>query len=166
MYLIRILIALFALSGLALPAQAVSTAPLQIINAYIESNGNCSETVVDWNRKYNPRAVSGDVQRIFYYRVLAYIDWGNCGRPYFKRIFSELQKVWIIYDRQLASDSEIESKESELINLLFAALRAGELGVTLVDRYEQRIAAHLMTLPQDRQYFNCTMFGDSPRCMD
>lgn len=154
------------LCGHAPPAAALSDAPLRILTSYIETNGNCGEQISDWNRKNASRVIAGEIPREFFYRVLGYIDWGGCGRPYFKPIFIELQKVWKIYSNGQVSEQEYDAKESELINLLFAALRAGENGPALVRRYEQRIAAKLIRLDPERQYFNCTYFGEQPKCAD
>lgn len=154
------------LCGYPLPAAALSDAPLRVLTSYIESNDRCSEQISDWNRKNGKRAISGELPREFFYRVLGFLDWGGCGRPYFKPIFIELQKAWKIYSKGLVSEAEYEAKESELINLLFAALRAGSDGDALVKRYENRIAAKLIRLEPERQYFNCTYFGDQPKCTD
>lgn len=128
MRLFVVIFLLGLLCGGSAPANAVSTAPLLAINAYIEGSGNCDERVVNWNRKYNARTISGEVSRVFYYRVIGYQEWGNCGRPYFKEMFGELQKIWLIFENGRVSEAEIEVKESELINLLFAALNAGDRG--------------------------------------
>ena len=149
----------------ALPAAALSDAPLRILTSYIESNARCSEQISEWNRKNGSRAVNGELSRDFFYRVLGFLDWGECGRPYFKPIFIELQKAWKIYAQGLVSEQAYEAKETELINLLFAALRADD-GGALVQRYEQRITGKLMRLEPERQYFNCTYFGDDPKCAD
>lgn len=153
------------LYGHALPAAALSDAPLRVLTSYIENNQRCSEQISDWNRKNGNRAVSGELSRDFFYRVLGFLDWGECGRPYFKPIFIELQKAWKIYSKGLVTEAEYEAKESELINLLFAALRSDD-GSALVKRYENRIAAKLIRLEPERQYFNCTYFGDQPKCTD
>jgi hypothetical protein len=149
----------------ALPAAALSDAPLRVLTSYIEGNVRCSEQISEWNRKNGSRAVNGELSRDFFYRVLGFLDWGECGRPYFKPIFIELQKAWTIYSKGLVSEQEYAAKESELIDLLFAALRS-EDGSALVQRYEQRIAAKLIHLEPERQYFNCTYFGDQPKCSD
>jgi len=145
---------------------AVSTAPLLALNAYIEGSGNCDERAVEWNRKYNARTIAGEVSRAFYYRVIGYQEWGDCGRPYFKDIFGELQKIWLIFGKGRVSEAEIEAKESELINLMFAALKAGNRGGALVQRYERQTTIRLINLVPDRQYFNCTFFGDNAQCTD
>ena len=145
---------------------ALSDAPLRILSSYIESNHNCPEQITEWNLKNGKRAVAGEISRDLYYRVLGYMDWGTCGRPYFKRIFIELQKVWMIYAKGLVTESEYIAKESELINLLFASMQAGEHGEAMVRRYEQNISAKLFQLEPERQYFNCTYFGDQPKCTD
>jgi len=147
-------------------ANSVSTAPLLAINAYIEGSGNCDERVVNWNRKYNARTISGEVSRVFYYRVIGYQEWGNCGRPYFKEMFGELQKIWLIFENGRVSEAEIEVKESELINLLFAALNAGDRGSELIQRYVQVTTVRLNNQVPERQYFNCTFFGEKAQCTD
>jgi len=160
-----LLVSLFC--GCLAPASAVSSAPLQVLNAYIEgSRSSCDERLVEWNRKYNARTIAGEVPRVFYYRVIGFLDWGDCGRPYFKDIFSELQKIWLIFGKGLVSEAEIEAKESELINLLFAALDAGSQGAALIQRYERQTTARLLKLEPERQYFNCTFFGEKARCTD
>lgn len=163
----HLLIALLIISlgGLVRPAAALSDAPLQVLTSYIESNG-CGEQVVDWTRKNGSRVLSGELSRDFFYRVLGFIDWGSCGRPYFKPIFIELQKAWKIYSKGQVTEAEYTAKESELINLLFAALRAGGDGEAMVRRYEQRIAGKLIRLEPERQFFNCTYFGEQPKCVD
>lgn len=162
-YLVLLVIWLF---GLSAPALAISSAPLHIINAYIEGSGRCSRNIIEWNRKYNGRAISGDVSRVFYYHVISFQEWGECGRPFMKEVFSELQKTWLIYSRNLVSEAAAEAKEAELIDLLFAALRAGDQGHDLVNRYIRQTTSKLMNLEPERQYFNCTYFGDQPICSD
>lgn len=152
--------------GLAAPAAALPTAPLQVLNAYIEGSGQCSSSVVEWNRKYNTRAIAGEVSRVFYYRVVALQDWGACGRPYFKNVFNELQKIWLIFGQGRVSEADAIAKEAELINLLFTALEAGSRGGQLVQHYEQLTHSRLMNLEPERQYFNCTFFADQARCVD
>lgn len=164
-HLISAFFVLFALAGIVRPAAAVSDAPLRVLTAYIEAN-NCGEQVTDWERKNGSRAISGELSRDFVYRVLGFIDWGRCGRPFFKPVFIELQKVWRIYAKGYVNEHEFEVKESELINLLFAAIEAGDKGPAMVKRYEQRIAAKLIRLVPEHQYFNCTYFGDQPKCTD
>lgn len=161
-------IALLALwlCGHSLPAAALTDAPLRVLTSYIENNARCSEQIADWNRKNGNRALSGELSREFFYRVLGFLDWGACGRPYFKPIFIELQKAWKIYTKGLVSEQEYEAKENELINLMFAALNAGDQGDAMVKRYESRIAAKLIRLEPERQYFNCTYFGEQPKCTD
>ena len=154
------------LLGFSLPANALQAAPLQVLNAYIEGNARCSENLVEWNRKYNARAISGDVSRVFYYHVISFQEWGQCGQPYMKEIFSELQKSWLIFSRRHVSEAAAETKEAELIGLLFAAIRAGEQGNELVNRYIRQTTSKLMNLEPERQYFNCTYFGDQPACTD
>ncbi|MBS1144058.1 MAG: hypothetical protein H6R14_1464 [Proteobacteria bacterium] len=164
--ILPLFVLLLGLSGYAGAAFALSDAPVRILSSYIESNPNCPEQISEWNQKNGKRAIAGEIPRDLYYRVLGYMDWGSCGRPYFKRIFIELQKVWTIYSKGLVSESEYSAKESELINLLFATLQAGEQGEAMVRRYEQNIAARLFRLEPERQYFNCTFFGDQPKCTD
>lgn len=164
----RTVISILFLVGLcsqAPPATALSNAPLQILTSYIESNPRCSEQISEWNGKNGHRAIKGEISRDFFYRVLGFLDWGECGRPFFKPVFIELQKAWKIYAKGLVSEEEYEAKERELINLLFAAMRADD-GGALVRRYEHRITAQLMRLVPERQYFNCTYFGDQPKCTD
>lgn len=152
--------------GLATPAAALPTASLQVLNAYIESSGQCSENLVEWNRKYNARTVAGEVSRVFYYRAIALQEWGACGRPYFKKVFGELQKIWLIFAQGKVSEAEITAKESEVINLLFSALEAGSDGGQMVERYEQRTNWRLMNLVPEQHYFNCTFFAEKARCTD
>lgn len=147
-------------------AAAVSDAPLRALNAYIEQNGHCSEQVIEWNRRYNPKTIAGETSRNFYYRVLGYQDWGQCGRPYFRSILGELQKVWIIYSKKLVSDAEFEAKEAELINLWFAALKDDKRGEQMVEAYESKTAARLINLMPPKQFFNCTFFGEKAYCTD
>lgn len=154
------------LCGGSAPASAVSTAPLLTLNAYIEGSGHCDERVVEWNRKYNARTIAGEVSRVFYYRVIGFQEWGDCGRPFFKDIFNELQKIWLIFAKGRVSAAEIEAKENELINLMFAALNAGNQGSALIQRYERQTTARLMNLVPERQYFNCTFFGENVQCTD
>ena len=154
------------LCAFSAPVFALNEAPLRIISSYIDTNPNCSVQITEWNRKNGSRAISGELSRDFFYRVLGFLDWGECGRPYFKPIFIELQKAWKIYSKGLVTEAEYEAKEAELINLLFAALRAGDDGAAMVKRYENRIAAKLIRLEPERQYFNCTYFGDQPKCTD
>jgi hypothetical protein len=158
----RTLLAL-ALLALAGSASALSTAPLLALNSYIEQDGRCPEQLLDWNRKYNPQTVAGESPRTFYYRVLAYSDWGACGQPWFKPLFSELQKIWLIHAQGLVSDTEVESKENELINLFFSAL-ANHNGDELIHRYETVTTTRLMNLVPEKQFFNCTFFGKQARC--
>ena len=151
---------------LATPASALPTAPLQVLNTYIEGSGRCSENLVEWNRKYNARTVAGEVSRIFYYRAIALQEWGPCGRPYFKKVFSELQKIWLIFAKGIVTEAEITAKEAEVINLLFSALAAGSEGGQMVEHYEQQTNWRLMNLEPERHYFNCTFFADKPYCTD
>ena len=147
-------------------ASALPTAPLQVLNAYIEGSGQCSPGLIEWNRKYNARTIAGEVSRVFYYRAVALQEWGACGRPFFKNVFSELQKVWIIFARGQVSEAEITAKEAELINLLFSALAAGEQGGQLVQHYKQRTTWRLLGLEPARQFFNCTFFAEQVHCID
>lgn len=152
--------------ALAAPAAALPTAPLEVINAYIEGDGRCSSDLIAWNRKYIARAITGEVSRIFYYRVVGLQEWGGCGQPFVKKVLGELQKVWIIYGQGKVSDAEIEAKEAELIDLMFSALAAGSKGGDLVQRYEQQTTSRLMRLEPEHQFFNCTFFGKLPKCAD
>ena len=154
------------LFGVSPPASALQAGPLQVLNTYIEGSGRCSENLIEWNRKNNARAISGEISRVFYYHVIGFQEWGACGQPFMKEIFSELQKVWLIFSRGLVSETAAETKEAELINLLFAALRAGDQGNELVNRYIRQTTSKLMNLEPERQYFNCTYFGDQPVCSD
>lgn len=154
------------LGAFSAPALALNEAPLRIISSYIDSNPNCSEQITEWNKKNGKRAIAGEISREFYYRVLGFLDWGACGRPYFKPVFIELQKVWMIYSKGLVSEAEYNAKEGELINLLFAAIQAGDQGEAMVRRYQQNISARLIRLEPERQFFNCTYFGDQPKCND
>lgn len=147
-------------------ALAVSDAPLLALTAYIENAGNCSERLVHWNREYSKKTIAGETQRAFYYRVLGFMDWGPCGKPFFRPILGELQKTWNIFAAGLVSQVEFEAKERELINLLFAALKDDKRGQQMVWEYETGIAAKLIDLDPPRQYFNCTFFGDLLRCLE
>jgi hypothetical protein len=151
---------------LSTPAHALNDAPLRILSSYIETNYDCSEQISDWNRKNGPRVIAGEISREFYYRVLGFLDWGACGRPFFKPVFIELQKAWTIYSKRLVSEAEYNAKEAELINLLFSAIKAGSAGEAMVKRYEQTMAAKLIRLEPERQFFNCTYFGEQPKCID
>jgi hypothetical protein len=150
----------------ATPALAQQAAPLQVLNAYIEGNDQCSADLIRWNRKYNARTIAGEVPRVFYYRAIGFQEWGACGRPYFKNIFSELQKIWLIHAAGQVSQAELDTKEAELFDLMFAALAAGDRGAAMVERYEQQTTARLMNLVPEHQFFNCTYFGQQPKCMD
>jgi hypothetical protein len=147
-------------------ATSLPIAPLLVLNAYIEGNGRCSTELIEWNRKYNARTIAGDISRVFYYRAISFQEWGGCGQPYMKIVFAELQKIWLIFNQGIVSEAEIEAKEAELINLLFTALASGTNGNELVQRYEQRTHSRLMGLEPERQYFNCTFFGDQPQCLN
>ena len=160
---VRVLLIL-ALLAPATAAHALPAEPLLILNAYIESNPHCSDAIVEWNRKYNARTIAGDALRTFYYRVISFQEWGGCGRPFFKPIFSELQKTWLIYAAGRVSEAEADAKEAELINLMFAALRAGDDGAAMVAHYEQDTTARLMRLVPEHLYFKCTFFGDKAAC--
>lgn len=165
----RLAICLFLaamIAPLSTSAHALNDAPLRILSSYIDTNYNCSEQITDWNRKNGKRAIAGEISREFYYRVLGFLDWGACGRPFFKPVFIELQKAWTIYAKQKVTEEQYNAKESELINLLFAALQAGDGGEAMVRRYEQTMAAKLIRLEPERQFFNCTYFGDQPKCTD
>lgn len=162
----RVCFAVFWLLGHISLAEAVSDAPLRTLNAYIEGNSDCSEQLADWNRKYGPKAVAGEMSREFYYRVLGFLYWGKCGRPFVKDILGELRKVWTIYSKGLVSEAEFEAKEAELINLFFAALRDEAHGQEMVNAYVGRITTWLINLDAPKQYYNCTYFGDQPRCLD
>lgn len=159
----HILLPVFAIFLAPAQAWAVSTAPMQMISDYIEHSG-CSEALVAWNREYLPRALSGETPATLYYHTLSIRDWGPCGRPYFTRIFSEFQKIWRIYGRGHVTVAQLEAKEVELVKLLLDSVKAGSKGKELVDRYEQGISFKLMALTPDRQFFNCTYFGNEPRC--
>lgn len=147
-------------------AAGLSNAPLLALNAYIEQAGNCTPELVAWNRAYNPRVLAGETARGFYYRVLGNQEWGGCGRPFFKPILVELQKIWDIRLTGRISEAEFDAKEAELINLLFAALRDGANGARRVQDYEADTAARLYELVPARQFFNCTYFGERPVCLN
>lgn len=166
MRLISICLLAVWLGAFAQPAAALPTAPLQVLNTYIEGNGRCSEDLIAWNRKYNAGTIKGEVSRIFYYRAIALQEWGDCGPRYIRKVFGELQKVWLIFARGYVSEAQIEAKEAELINLLFSALAAGKAGGDLIQRYEERTEWRLMQLQPERHYFNCTFFGEIPKCDD
>lgn len=158
-----LLIVLWAQASMAC---AVSNAPLLALNAYIEQTSSCSEKLVEWNRVYNAETIAGTTARSFYYRVIGFQEWGVCGRPFFPIIFSELQKASFMFSEGLVSDAEFEAKELELINLFFAALKDQKQGAAMVRLYQSNIAARLLDLDPPRQAFNCTFFGDQPRCME
>lgn len=162
----RIWLAAAWLWGYASLAAAVSSAPLQAINSYIQNSGNCSERVVEWDKEYGEKAVNGETSRDFYYRVLDFLDWGQCGKPFFRPVISELRKVWIIYARGKVSEAEFEAKEAELVNLLFAAMKDEARGAQMVRAYQARMTSRLINLDMPKQYTNCTFFGDKPGCMD
>lgn len=164
--LISFALLLVWLGGFSASVHALNDAPLRILSSYIDSNANCSEQISDWNRKNGKRAIAGEISREFYYRVLGFLDWGACGRPFFKPVFIELQKAWTIYSKQQVTEAEYNAKEAELVNLLFSALQAGDAGEAMVRRYEQTIAAKLIRLEPERQFFNCTYFGNQPKCTD
>ncbi|RIX46052.1 MAG: hypothetical protein D3M94_10070 [Rhodocyclales bacterium GT-UBC] len=155
-------LALLASTQVAWPA---SSAPLLAINAYIEKNGDCSADFLAWNRRYSPRAISGESTRTFYYQALSYLDWGRCSRPFFRAIFSELHKVWLIRAKGYVSEEQAEAKEAELINLFFSALD-NDQGNDMVRNYEARTAARLSRLEPEKQFFNCTFFGQQAYCAD
>lgn len=152
--------------GQAFNACAVSDAPLRALNAYIEQAGTCSERLVEWNRVYNAETMAGTTARSFYYRVISFQEWGVCGRPFFQPIFSELQKVSLMFSEGLVSEAEFEAKEMELINLFFASLKDQRQGANMVSRYHSDIAVRLLDLDPPRQFYNCTFFGDQPRCRE
>jgi hypothetical protein len=162
---LSLLVFLLALATPWHPALAVSSAPLQILTALIESDPSCPATLVDWNRKYSALVIAGEVPRDFYYRVLGFQEWRTCGQPYYKRIFGEFQKSWLIYQRKKVDDRQIEAKEAELINLLISARQAGAMGESQVDSYEQAIRNFLFNMEPERQYYDCTLFGGQPRCL-
>lgn len=157
---------IIVLWGPAFSVCAVSDAPLRAINAYIEQAGHCSENLVAWNRVYNAETIAGTTARSFYYRVISFQEWGACGRPFFQPIFSELQKVSLMFSEGLASDAEFEAKEMELINLFFAALKDQKRGAAMVRLYQSNIAGRLLDLDPPLQSFDCTFFGDQPRCRE
>jgi len=145
-------------------AAAVSNAPLQALNAYIEGSGTCSAELVEWNKDYGKRAIAGETQRDFYYRVLSYLDWGKCGKPFLRPILGELQKIWNIFATGLVSEAEFEAKEGELINLFFSAIADDERGKKMVHEYQTRVAARLLIMAPEKQQFDCAFFGDKIRC--
>lgn len=148
-------------------AAAVSNAPLLALGAYIENPANrCSSRIVEWNREYGQKAVSGETPRSFYYRVLGYQDWGECGRAYFRIVFDEFVKVWNMFSLGVVSEDEFEAKEAELINLFFAAAKDLKGGERLIQEYQRSISARLIDLEPPRQFFDCTFFGEQHRCLD
>jgi hypothetical protein len=163
MRIVKLLLFMF-LWGQIATAAALSNAPLQILNAYIEQNGDCPERLVKWNRSYNRKAMLGETSRVFYYRVLGYSDWGTCLRRPVQEIFGELQKVWTIFEMGAVSEAEVEAKEAELINLFFSAVSDKDGGDQRVKAYQAATAARLFELVPEKQFFNCTFFGDKPRC--
>lgn len=157
---------LMTLSPAGISAPLVSPAPLLALSQYIDKEGACSESVMEWNRRHLGKVVSGESSRSFYFRAITFQNWGSCGQPFQKRVFSELQKSWQIFSLGKVTVQQYESKEMLLINLLLAALRAGADGESLVVRYEENVSSRLFELVPDLQYFNCTYFGDDPRCID
>ena len=162
-FVVKGLLAIF-LWGQVTLAAALSNAPLYVLNAYIEQNGTCPEKLVNWNRKNSPKVLLGEVPRTFYYRVLGFSEWGACLRRPLQTIFGELQKVAIIFEMGAVTEAEAEAKEMELINLLFSALADKEGGDQMVRDYESTTAARLFQLVPEKQFFNCTYFGDKPKC--
>lgn len=158
------LLIIWLLWGHASFAAAVSNAPLQALNAYIENASTCPEQLIEWNRKYNARTMAGETPRNFYYRVLGFQSWGQCGKRSFVPILNELQKTGLIFAKGLVSEAELEAKEAELITLFFAVVKNEELGERMVKEYETRMTARLIRLTPEKQYFDCTFFGDQPRC--
>lgn len=161
----RIWLALVALLAQCSLALAVSNGPLEAITAYIDGSGTCAADFIEWNRKYAGKAMAGETSREFYYRALNNQNWGQCGRPYFRPIFNELQRAWAFFSRGLVTEAQFEAKETELINLFFAALADDSRGAQMVQTYEARIAVRLINLNPPRQYSNCTFFDDQLRCM-
>jgi len=157
---------LICLWGYTCTAAAVSNAPLYALNAYIEGSGACSPQLVEWNRAYSGSAIAGETSRGFYYRVLGYMEWGSCGRPSFRPVLAELQKVWNIFSKGRVTEAEFEAKEAELIKLLFAAPEDSQRSEQMVQEYEATTAVRLLKLVPTRQYFNCTFFGEKARCVD
>lgn len=145
---------------------ALSPGPLQALEAYIELSGACATELIEWNRVYGKKVLSGETPRDFYYRVLAYQGGGQCGAPFFVSIFSELQKISEILSQGLISEAEFEAKEAELVNLFFAAVKDRKQGEQLVLAYEKATTQRLIRLDEPRQYSNCTFFGESPRCRE
>jgi hypothetical protein len=162
---LSILLALF-LCGQASFTHALSGAPLQALSAYIENTPGCSPQLVEWNKKYIQKTLDGETPRNFYYRVLNTMDWGRCGRPFFKFILEELQKAWLMRFNQMVSEAEYETKEAELISLFFAALEDGKQGEQRVRDYEASAMGRLLAVKPERQYFDCMFFGKRLRCMD
>lgn len=162
---LNILLALY-LCGQASFANALSDAPLQALGAYIDNTPTCSPQLVEWNKKYFPKTLAGETPRNFYYRVLNTLDWGRCGRPFFKILLEELQKAWLMHFQQRVSDAEYEAKEAELINLFFAALEDGKQGEQRVRDYEANAMARLLAVKPSRQYFDCLFFGEKLVCLD
>lgn len=151
--------------GQATFAAALSNAPLEALNSYIENSGNCSRQLVDWNRDYSKSTMTGETSRGFYFRVLGYMDWGACGKPFTRAILSELQKAWNIFAGGRVSEAEYEAKEAELVNLFFAAVADPEHGQQKIDAYEAKTATRLMGQTPPKQYFNCTFFGNRAQCV-
>lgn len=160
--LLTILLHLWSLPTLA----QVSDVPLRTLGAYIEQAGNCSPDLVKWNRDYLPGTETGETPRDFYYRVLSYTSWGDCGRSFLPPVLAELARSWRFYAKGLVSAAQFEAKETELINLFFAALKDNKNGARRVAEYERAIATRLYDLNPPRDYSNCTFFGDQLRCMD
>lgn len=108
--------------------------------------------------------MAGETPRDFYYRVLSYSEWGDCGRPFLPPVLAEPARIWRIYAKGLMSATQFEAKETEPINLFFAALKNG--GERRVADYISGITARLYDLNPPQDFANCTFSGDQLRCMD
>lgn len=163
--LLTVLLHLWSPLTLAQVSQ-VSDVPLRTLGAHIEQTGNCSPDLIKWNRDYLPSTVAGETPRDFYYRVLSYTEWGDCGPPFLRPVLAELARTWRFYAKDLVSAAQFEAKETELVDLFFAALKDNKNGTRRVAEYERAIAARLYNLNPPRDYSNCTFFGNQLRCME
>ena len=152
---------LAACSGLA---QAVSDAPLQALNAYIEHAGNCSDQVVEWNRRYNPKTRAGEPPRLLLPRSRQ-PGVGACGGAFFRPLLIELQKVWEI--RLRARYPKPSSKpKAQLIDLFFAALDAGPGAKTWSATRGRHRRRPPLRSGAFAAIFQLQLFGQRVRCLD
>lgn len=161
-----LVILLWGQGALVSGAFAASTAPLLAIGAYIEKAPDCADQIVDWHRRYGPKALSGEITRDFYYKVLSYLDWGSCGGKFVKPLFAEMRRTWIFLGKGLITQAEADAKEEELMKIFNVATQDRPRGEALMRNYEARISARLLELDDPRQYFECTFFGTQVRCQE